>query len=441
MSHSDLLEKIARKEARVGVIGLGYVGLPLAVAAARSGFATLGLDHDAERIIRLQSGSSYIGAVADCELQEALASKSFRPVTGFEALPSCDIVIVCVPTPLTAGREPDLSFVIAATKEVAKRLRPGQLYVLESTTYPGTTRGPVKTILSASGLAFDEDFFVGYSPEREDPGNSAFKTRTIPKVVSGDGARSTELVRAFYAQVVEKIVTVSSPELAEAAKLTENIFRAVNIALVNELKMIFTRMDIDIWEVIEAAASKPFGYMPFYPGPGLGGHCVPIDPFYLSWIARKFGAAAQFVELAGEINTHMPYYVVDCLASALDERLHIALARAKVLLVGISYKKNIEDIRESPSLVLIDILEGRGAAVDFHDPLLPIIPITREYPRLAGRSSVPLTKDLAQYDAVLIATDHDVIDYVSIAERARVIIDTRNALASRGLTPPTLVKA
>jgi UDP-N-acetyl-D-glucosamine dehydrogenase len=325
---------------------------------------------------------------------------------------------------------------------VRQWLRPGQLVVLESTTYPGTTEEIVKPILSASGLRAGIDFFLGFSPEREDPGNTSYSTATIPRVVAGDGPKAAKLVTDFYSAVVAKVVTVSSTRTAEAVKITENVFRAVNIALVNELKVIYDAMGIDVWEVIDAAATKPFGFMPFYPGPGLGGHCIPIDPFYLTWKSREYGLTTRFIELAGEINVAMPAYVIRRLETELDRRFAKSLGSARILILGLAYKKSVSDIRESPSLTLMELLEGRGTRVDYCDPLVPVVPQTREHGNLAGRQSITLNAEaLGDYDGVILAIDHDVFDYALIADHARLVVDTRNALARRGLTSERVAKA
>ncbi len=350
-------------------------------------------------------------------------------------------MLICVPTPLTRHREPDLSYVEATARAIAARLRPGQLVVLESTTYPGTTDEVMRPILEAGGLRSGIDFFLAYSPEREDPGNDQFDTARIPKVVGADDDAARTLAEALYGALVVRTVPVSSAAAAEAVKLTENIFRSVNIALVNELKLVYDAMGIDVWEVIQAAATKPFGFMPFQPGPGLGGHCIPIDPFYLAWKAREFDVPARFVELAGEVNTRMPYHVVERLAAAVD-RTGRAFSGASVLVLGLAYKRNVEDTRESPALKLIRLIEGRGAVALYHDPLVPVLPATREHPELAGRVSQPLTPEtLRTVDAVLIATDHDGVDYALVAEHARLVVDTRNVMARHGLTGATIVKA
>lgn len=339
-----------------------------------------------------------------------------------------DAILICVPTPLTRFREPDLQFVISTGEAIATHLRPGQLVVLESTTWPGTTDEVLKPILEAGGLRSGDDFFLAYSPEREDPGNPDHGATTVPKVVGGDGDAALRLVTTLYGQVVGDIVPVSSAATAEAVKLTENIFRAVNIALANELKLVYDRMGIDVWEVIDAAKTKPFGYMPFYPGPGLGGHCIPIDPFYLTWKAREYGLSTRFIELAGEINTDMPRHVVRRLADALDARAGKGLNGARILLVGLAYKKNVDDTRESPALTIIELLEERGAAVDYYDPYVAEIPMTREHAPLAGRRSVEWNPTaLSDYDAAFICTDHDDVNYAELVAHSRLVVDTRNA--------------
>jgi UDP-N-acetyl-D-glucosamine dehydrogenase len=426
----DLSSKINARTAHAGVIGLGYVGLPLAITLARSGFSVTGFDIDPKKIIALDAGHSYIEAVTDAALE---AEKGrFSSTSDFAQLARCDVIIICVPTPLTKHRDPDLSFVEATCRSIAVTLRPGQLVVLESTTYPGTTDDVVKTILEKTGLKSGKDFFLGFSPEREDPGNRDFQTSTIPKIVAGDGEDASLLMQAFYGAAVKTVVPVSSNATAEAVKLTENIFRAVNIALVNELKTVYAAMGIDIWEVIEAAKTKPFGYMPFYPGPGLGGHCIPIDPFYLTWKSREYELPTRFIELAGEINSAMPRYVVGKLAEALDIRLGKALSRSRVLVLGLAYKKNVPDIRESPSLRLIEIIEERGGHADYHDPFVSEIPSTREYMD---------EKTVKSYDAILVSTDHDGVDYASLARWAPLIVDTRNIFTKLGLGAEHIVKS
>ncbi|WP_148219847.1 nucleotide sugar dehydrogenase [Azospirillum sp. B510] len=417
------------RRARVAVIGLGYVGLPLALALTGAGFAVTGFDIDAGKAAALNGGRSYIRQIADDRVAQAVATGRFRVTTDADEFVACDAVIVCVPTPLSPQREPDLSFVEASTRLIRDRLRRGQLVVLESTTWPGTTDEVMRPILEETGLVSGRDFFLAYSPEREDPGNISFTTSTIPKVVGGDDEGARRLAVALYEQVVPQVVPVSGTRTAEATKLTENIFRSVNIALVNELKIVFEPMGIDIWEVIEAAKTKPFGFMPFYPGPGLGGHCIPIDPFYLTWKAREYQISTRFIELAGEVNTMMPRHVVDRLALALDRRFGIGLSRSRILLVGMAYKKNVDDSRESPGLRLMEMLLERGAAVDYHDPFIPVLPVTREHAALAGRRSVDWTAErLAGFDAAVIVTDHDGVDYRSLAVHCPLVVDTRNAM-------------
>jgi len=437
-----LSKKIEARTARAAIIGLGYVGLPLAIAVARSGFAVTGFDIDPKKIVALDARRSYIDAVTNEALTAEIDAGRFSSTTDFASLSDCDVIVICVPTPLTKHRDPDLSFVEATSRSIAAHLRSGQLIVLESTTYPGTTDDIVKVILEGTGLKSGSDFFVGFSPEREDPGNQHYHTATIPKVVAGDGTQALSLMKSFYGAVVSTVVPVSSNATAEAVKLTENIFRSVNIALVNELKTVYAAMGIDVWEVIDAAKTKPFGYMPFYPGPGLGGHCIPIDPFYLTWKSREYELPTRFIELAGEINSAMPRYVVGKLAEALDIRAGKALSRSRVLVVGLAYKKNVADIRESPSLRLIEIIEERGGKADYHDPFVAEIPPTREYQALKGRRSIDLTPEaIAGYDAVLIATDHDVIDYAALSKSAKLIVDTRNVFSRLGLTADHVIKA
>ena len=431
-----------RRTARIGVIGLGYVGLPLLRTAAARGFAALGFDIDRSKVDVLNAGGSYLRHIGAASIAAVRQSGHLAATDDFARLHEVDAIVLCVPTPLTKQREPDLRFVVATSEAVARQLRRGQLVVLESTTYPGTTRDIVRPILERSGLRSGRDFFLAYSPEREDPGNADFAIGDIPKVVGGDGPDALRLAQSFYDAVAARTVPTSSLETAEAVKLSENIFRAVNIALVNELKIVFEAMGIDIWEVIEAAKTKPFGYMPFYPGPGLGGHCIPIDPFYLTWKAREFDIATRFIELAGEINTAMPRRVVDKTAAALNERAGKALRGASVLVIGIAYKKNIDDTRESPGLTIMALLERQGARVEFHDPFLAAIPPTREHARFAGRRSTALTAaTLAACDAAIICADHDAIDYGLLARHCRLIVDTRNACARRGLAGERVVKA
>jgi UDP-N-acetyl-D-glucosamine dehydrogenase len=433
---------IADRTATVGVIGLGYVGLPLAAAIARAGFQTIGFDIDATKIRHISAATSYIQAVSDELLKDLVERGALQATQEFEQLTSCDVIIICVPTPLTRQREPDLSYVQGTTHTIAQQLRAGQLVVLESTTYPGTTSEVLKPILESRGLKSGADFFLGFSPEREDPGNASFATTTIPKIVAGDGPEAMRLIESFYGAVVKRVVPVSSTDTAEAVKITENVFRSVNIALVNELKIIYDAMGIDIWEVIEAAATKPFGYMPFYPGPGLGGHCIPIDPFYLTWKSREHELTTRFIELAGEINVSMPRYVLNKLEAALDARFSRSLGSARILILGVAYKKNVADVRESPALKLIELIERRGGKVDFHDPHVVAIPTTRNYPQIKGRTSVDLTPTIVDsFDAVIVVTDHDAVDYAFVAAHARLLIDTRNVFRRKGIVADHIVKS
>jgi UDP-N-acetyl-D-glucosamine dehydrogenase len=428
--------------AKIGIIGLGYVGLPLLRTAAERGFSALGFDIDRAKVELLNAGGSYLGHISADSIAAVRQSGHLAATADFTRLGEVDAIILCVPTPLTRQREPDLRFVVSTTEVVAQHLRRGRLIVLESTSYPGTTRELMRPILERSGLYSGRDFFLAYSPERADPGNADFATGDIPKVVAGDGPDALRLAQALYDAIVARTVPVSSLDTAEAVKLTENIFRAVNIALVNELKIVFEAMGIDIWEVIEAAKTKPFGYMPFYPGPGLGGHCIPIDPFYLTWRAREFAIATRFIELAGEINTAMPERVVEKTLVALRERSGRAANGARVLIIGVAYKKNIDDTRESPALTIMEALERQGAVVSFHDPHLAVIPPTREHAQLAGRRSTPLSAAIAaSVDAAIICTDHDAIDYRLLVGHCPLVIDTRNACAGRGLAGERVVKA
>jgi UDP-N-acetyl-D-glucosamine dehydrogenase len=423
--------RLDARTAKAGVIGLGYVGLPLVSAVARAGFWTLGLDIDPDKAARLNAGRSYIRHIPDDAIQELLATERFEATTDFGRVAELDVILICVPTPLSRHRTPDLTFIEATARAIAPHLQPGQLVVLESTTYPGTTAEVLKPILETSGLRSGSDLFLAYAPEREDPGNATFTTGRIPKVVGGEGEAALDLACTFYRQFIGQVVPVSSTATAEAVKLTENIFRAVNIALVNELKVVFEAMAIDVFEVIDAAKTKPFGYMPFYPGPGLGGHCIPIDPFYLTWKAHEYEIPTRFIELAGEINTAMPAHVVERLARALDARFGKGLNGARILLIGLAYKKNVDDIRESPALKIMDLLEGRGAKLAYHDPYVALIPPTREYSHYQGRRSTPLDADaLARFDAALIVTDHDEIDWQALVDGIPLVVDTRNVTRS-----------
>lgn len=421
-----MLDRLKNNEAHIGIIGLGYVGLPLSIAFVSAGNTVTGFDIDATKADKLNAGQTYINHIGVDSIREILETGRFSASADFSALEDVDVIIICVPTPLKNGREPDLGPILETGETISKHLKTGQLVVLESSTYPGTTDTELAGVLEKSGLKTNIDFYLAYSPEREDPGNLDFGTSRIPKLVGADTPDALALSTALYEGVISEVVSVASARAAEAAKLTENTFRAVNIAMVNELKVIFDKMDIDVWDVIDAAATKPFGYMPFYPGPGLGGHCIPIDPFYLTWKARQHGVETRFIELAGEINTTMPHYVVQRLEAGLAKQ-DKKLESSEILLIGIAYKKNIDDMRESPALVLIEILEQAGAKVAFHDPHVPIIPMTREHSELAGRKSSDLAV-ASSVDAVLIVTDHDEIDYEFLAAEAPLIIDTRNAM-------------
>jgi UDP-N-acetyl-D-glucosamine dehydrogenase len=436
-----LIKRIDTRSARVGVMGMGYVGLPLAMATCRAGFSTIGFEIDDEKVRKLNGGESYIDAVNSVQLAGHVGASRFNASSDMQRIGDCDIVIICVPTPLSRNREPDLTYVVRTAEVIAAHMQPHTLVVLESTTYPGTTTEVVKPILERSKHGAGT-CFVGYSPEREDPGNKQFHTTSIPKVVAGEGPQDGELVARFYGSIVETVVPVSSTAAAEAVKITENVFRAVNIALVNELKVIYDAMGIDVWEVIEAAKTKPFGFQAFYPGPGLGGHCIPIDPFYLTWKAREFDIHTRFIELAGEINTLMPRYVVAKTEEALGAFSSKPLSGARVLILGLAYKKNVPDMRESPTFKLMELLEKRGAKADFHDPLIPVIGQTREHAEYAGRRSVDMNPStLASYDVVLVSTDHDGIDYGMIAESARLIVDTRNRFKDQKRDGLFVVKA
>ncbi len=418
--------KFQDRSAKIGVIGLGYVGLPLLQAFVKAGFSTIGYDVDPAKVARLMAGESYIKHVPSQWIADWLAERRFTATSDMTRLAEADALLICVPTPLSDSRDPDLTYVEATARQIAASLRPGQLVVLESTTYPRTTRDVVLPILTESGLRPGVDFFVAYSPEREDPGNPDFSASRIPKVVGGLDPVSLEMANTLYAAAVVQTVPVSSCEVAEACKILENTYRAVNIAMVNELKVLFTRLGIDIWEVIEAAKTKPFGFQAFYPGPGLGGHCIPIDPFYLSWLARRYEMPTRFIELAGEINHSMPHYVIDRLVTALND-VGKPVRGSRVAVLGVAYKRDIDDPRESPSFKLMELLVERGAIVSYNDPHIPVLPSMRHYsvPRLASEE---LTADyLAAQDCVLIATDHSTYDWSFITRHARLVVDTRNA--------------
>ncbi len=422
---TELLAKIADRKVHIGVIGLGYVGLPLALSFTEKGIRVTGFDVDSKKVDMLMKGETYIMHMDPERVVRAVNDKLFEATDDFDRLREPDALLVAVPTPLTPQREPDMKYVVMTSEQIRDRLRPGQLVILVSTTYPGTTDELVRGILEQTGLVSGKDFFLAFSPEREDPGNKHYDTKTIPKVVGGVDADSGELAAKLYEAAIDTVVRVSSARAAEATKLTENIFRAVNIALVNELKVVYDRMGIDVWEVLDAAATKPFGFMKFTPGPGLGGHCIPLDPFYLTWKAREFGVTTRFIELAGEVNLAMPRHVVDKLQLGLNDQGK-ALKGAKVLVLGLAYKKDIDDPRESPSFELIDILLRRGANVSYHDPHIPTAPQMRTWPNLPAMQSIPLNQDtLEGADAVLISTDHSAVDYDQVVKFAKLVVDTR----------------
>ena len=427
---------------KAAIVGLGYVGLPLSLQFARSGVTVLGLDVDAAKVAALNQGKSYIKHIPGAAVAEVVQSGVFQASKDFSRIREVDAVIICVPTPLNKNREPDISFIIDTGRSIAPHLQKGMLVVLESTTYPGTTDEDLRQVLEAgSGLKAGQDFHLAFSPEREDPGNPDSTVALIPKVVGGFTPGCLEKAVALYSKAVKTVVPVSSCRAAEATKLLENTFRGVNIALVNELKMVYSAMGIDVWEVINAAKTKPFGFMPFYPGPGLGGHCIPIDPFYLTWKAREFGQNTRFIELAGEINTSMPLYVVHRLADALNDRQR-AIKGSSVLVLGLAYKPNVDDERESPSYVLMEMLTERGAKVAYHDPYVPVIRPTREHAHWAGTRSVPWNREtISAYDVVLIATNHACVNYQELVDWAGCIVDTRNALAGFATRPGQLWKA
>lgn len=442
-SAEQLKAKIQQRQARVGIIGLGYVGLPLALLYSEQRFPVTGFDIDHRKVDTLTKGGSYIYRITSEEIQSAKA-RGFTATSEYSLLTAMDAIIICVPTPLDEYHEPDLSFITNTTHAIAPHLRAGQLVILESTTYPGTTEDVMVPILekenkaglkaargSANGA---NEFFVAFSPEREDPGNTIVARREIPKVVGGLNPQASELARALYGSIFNRTVPVSSPAAAEMTKLLENIYRCVNIALVNELKLLCLRMGLDIWEVIEAASTKPFGFHPFYPGPGLGGHCIPVDPFYLSWKAKEYDFRTRFIELAGEINTHMPYHVLASVSGALN-RHKKSLNGARVLVLGVAYKKDIDDLRESPSLTIIELLQKEGAQVSYHDPYFPFIGKGRKYDLQMKCASLD---NLGQYDCVVIVTDHSDYDYRRIVQECALVVDTRNA--TRGIESPKIVR-
>lgn len=420
-----LKEKILKHEARIGVIGLGYVGLPLAVEKGKVGFPVIGFDINPERVGRVNSADNYIGDVLDEDLQNVVHTGLLVATTDFSKIAECDVVIICVPTPLTITRDPDISYIQASTEKIRQYLRLGQLITLESTTYPGTTEEVILPLLEKTGLKVGKDFFLAFSPERVDPGNKRFSTKNTSKVVGGMTPVCLEIAYALYIQTISNVVPVSSPAAAELTKVFENTYRAVNIAMVNELMMLCDRMGIDIWEVVEAAGTKPFGIQTFYPGPGVGGHCIPIDPFYLTWKAREYDFHTRFIELAGEINVEVSYYVVNKVVRALNNE-NKSMKDAKIFVLGVAYKKDIDDMRESPALKIIELLRKQGANITYHDPFIPVI-------EPHGGStlyieSVPLTDEvLAEADCVLILTDHSKVDYERVVEKARLVVDSRNA--------------
>ena len=430
-AQAELLKKrIEDRDVLICIVGLGYVGLPLVKTFLHAGFTVIGFDIDQKKIEMLNRGESYIKHVTSGDLKDFLKQKKFQASPNPEVLGMADVILICVPTPLDSHRNPDLSYVLETTKMISAHLRPGQLIVLESTTYPGTTEEEMLPLLEKGKNKVGEDFYLAYSPERENPGDEVYTTAKIPKVVGGVTKSCSLVAKALYDQIVVRTVPVSSPRVAEASKLLENIFRSVNIALVNEMKMIFERMDIDIWEVIQAASSKPFGYMPFTPGPGYGGHCIPVDPFYLSWKAKEVDYQTKFIELAGEINTSMPYYVISKTVDALNER-SVPIKNAKILILGIAYKKDVDDQRESPSLKIISLFKKKGAKVFYNDPYSPETAHYRDYPDLKLKS-VPLTeKRIKTFDAIVISTDHSVYDYDWIVKHANLVIDTRNAVKKK----------
>jgi UDP-N-acetyl-D-glucosamine dehydrogenase len=429
--YSVLLEAIRLRRARTAVIGLGYVGLPLAVELARAGFSTTGIDLDHAKVDAVNAGRSYIDDVPSREVEELTSQGRLKASADFDALHQADTINICVPTPLRKTKDPDLSYIVAAAEEIGRRLRPGVLVVVESTTYPGTTDELVLPILERGGLRGGRDFFLAFSPERVDPSNPTFQTRNIPKVVGGLTPRCTALTSALYASAISTIVPVSSPRVAEMVKLLENTFRAVNIGMVNELALMCDRMGIDVWEVVKAAATKPFGFMPFYPGPGLGGHCIPVDPFYLSWKARQAGFEARFIELAAAVNASMPHYVVSLTSDALNT-LRLPLNGSRVLLAGVAYKRDVADIRESPALDLLSLFQARGAILAYSDPHVPRLPgalwqhgVDLEHVNLS-------TVSPGDYDCIVVVTDHSAFDYTQLQRAAKVVVDTRNAVPNPG---------
>lgn len=442
ISYIGLLEKIVARNIRVGIIGLGYVGLPLSMSFCAAGVSVIGFDIDESKPELIHAGRSYISSVQSDVLKRYVDEGLLFATSNFSDLQKVDAVIVCVPTPLSLQREPDMSYVMSSMAEIAKHDLAGKLIILESTTYPGAVSDEIRPYLSKFNRLENEEYFLAFSPEREDPGNKVYHTGNIPKIVGADHERALELAVKLYALALDKVVAVQSTKVAEATKITENIFRAVNIALVNELKVIYSSMGIDVWEVIDAAATKPFGYMPFYPGPGLGGHCIPIDPFYLTWKAREYDYSTRFIELAGEINRSMPDYVVKNTVNALNDCFGKAIRGTKILIVGLSYKKNVNDLRESPSFRIIKKLQGMGGNVDYYDPYAPVVTPQRNHPELLNMTSVAFEeKELEAYDAAIIVTDHDCVDYAMLAKSIPLIVDTRNVYAENLSGKAMIVKS
>jgi UDP-N-acetyl-D-glucosamine dehydrogenase len=440
--YEKLREKIAGKTAVVAICGLGYVGLPLALAIAENGSVVVALDIDAGKVEKINSGRSYVQEISSSSVEAARKTGRLRATSDFKQLRQADVIAICVPTPVHRNRSPDISHIVSIAESIADNARPGQLIILESTTYPGTTAEVLGPILARRGFLAGRDIFLAFSPERVDPGNFDYRTALVPKVVGGEGAMALDLAAAFYGGFCKTIVPVSSACTAEAVKLTENVFRAVNIALVNELKVVFANMGIDIWEVLDAAKTKPFGFMAFYPGPGPGGHCIPIDPLYLTWKAREFDVATNLIDHAAQINAAMPCYVVGRLCDEINQRFGKGLCGTRVLVLGIAYKRNIDDIRGSAAFKLMKLLEDRHAIVDYFDPYVPKIPRTDEHPSFAGRRSVGWDPEmLASYDAVLIATDHDGIDYKMLVDKSRLVVDTRNVCERVGVRSAKVAKA
>ncbi|HXV59904.1 MAG TPA: nucleotide sugar dehydrogenase [Vicinamibacteria bacterium] len=432
MSVDDLKKKIDDGTVEIGTIGLGYVGLPLAVEFASAGLSVLGFDVDENKVCSIRSGRSYVPDVDGERLQEAVENKRLDATMDFDRLAEPDAVIICVPTPLSKTKDPDLSFVVEATRQISDRLRRDQLVVLESTTYPGTTEEIILPMLAAGGLTVGEDFFLAFSPERVDPGNAVWHTRNTPKIIGGMTSACLSVSTSLYARAVDEVIAVSSTRAAEMVKLLENTFRSVNIGLVNEVALMCNRLGVDVWEVIDAAASKPFGFMPFYPGPGLGGHCIPVDPYYLSWKLKTLNYRARFIELAGEVNSEMPFHVVSRIQDALNDRRQ-SVKGARVLLVGVSYKPDVDDVRESPALDLLRLLEQKGAEVSYHDPYVPRLVL--DGTRLSSR---PLAEALAESDCVVIVTNHSCLDVELIVRASSLLIDTRNA--TKRLEAPNVKK-